>query len=99
MFGGVGLYADGIFFGIVYRGGLFFKTNTDTRKAYIERGMEAFRPNEKQTLKHYYEVPAEILEDAAALLRWAQRAIACGKNRSEKKRSSREGHPQSGRGA
>jgi DNA transformation protein len=37
--------------------------------------MKPFRPNRKQTLKTYYEVPVEIVEDAEQLIEWAQRAI------------------------
>jgi DNA transformation protein and related proteins len=36
--------------------------------------MKPFRPNPKQTLKTYYEVPADILEDRELLARWADAA-------------------------
>ncbi|MBI5379023.1 MAG: TfoX/Sxy family protein [Nitrospirae bacterium] len=75
MFGGYGLYLDGVFFGILHRGRLYFKTDPASRPAYEERGMEPFRPNAKQTLKTYYEVPLEILEDADLLASWAREAI------------------------
>jgi DNA transformation protein len=38
-------------------------------------GMGPFRPNERQTLKSYYDVPPEILDDREALLHWAREAI------------------------
>ena len=37
--------------------------------------MQPFRPNGKQTLTRYYEVPVDILEDAAYLLAWARSAV------------------------
>jgi hypothetical protein len=37
--------------------------------------MKPFRPNSKQTLKSYYEVPVEILEEAELLTLWAGWAI------------------------
>jgi len=77
MFGGCGLYTRGIFFGIIYRGRLYFKTDEDSRKLYEEREMEPFRPNERQTLKSYYEVPADVIEDGDQLVAWAQTAAAC----------------------
>ncbi|MFI5305011.1 MAG: TfoX/Sxy family protein, partial [Nitrospiria bacterium] len=43
---------------------LYFKTDSTTVTLYIKNGMEPFQPNPKQTLKSYYEVPAEIIEDA-----------------------------------
>ena len=71
MFGGYGLYRKETFFGIIHRGRLYFKTDDRTRAAYVSRGMSPFRPNAKQMLKNYYEVPVEIIEDAEQLTTWA----------------------------
>lgn len=74
MFGGYGLYRGADFFGIVYEGRLYFKTDGSTRGKYRGRGMGPFAPRRKQVLKNYYEVPGEILEDAEELCRWAREA-------------------------
>ncbi len=74
MFGGFGLYRQGVFFGILHKGRLYFKTNDHTRSAYEEYGMQPFRPSDKQTLKNYYEVPPDILEDGDELVHWAEQA-------------------------
>lgn len=74
MFGGYGLYRRATFFGIIHKGRLYFKTNASTRPAYIGRGMQPFRPNSKQTLMTYYEVPTEVVEQAEDLTRWAEAA-------------------------
>jgi DNA transformation protein len=42
--------------------------------------MGPFRPNERQTLKSYYEVPTEILEDREVFLSWAREAIRVGQD-------------------
>ena len=42
--------------------------------------MGPFRPNERQTLKSYYEVPPEVLDDPEALLSWAGEAIRAGQS-------------------
>lgn len=76
MFGGHGLYAGPVFFGIVYDDRLYLKTDDATRGWYEERGMGTFRPNERQHVKTYHEVPATELEDAPALVELARRAIA-----------------------
>jgi DNA transformation protein len=78
MFGGYGLYHLGIFFGIIHKGRLFFKTNKNTRKAYLSVGMEPFKPNDKQTLKNYYEVPSDVLDDHERLSAFAEKAVKCG---------------------
>ena len=77
MFGGFGLYQDETFFGIIHKGKLFFKIDESTVGAYRKRKMKPFRPNAKQTLKSYYQVPVEIIEDADALREWALRAVGC----------------------
>jgi DNA transformation protein len=79
MFGGFGLYLGRKFFGIVSKGQLYFKTDGLSRKKYLKYGMKPFRPTEKQTLKNYYEVPLEIIEDRRGLTRWAQEAAKLSK--------------------
>src|SRR5688500_5757037 len=78
MFGGHGLYRGGVFFGIVYDGRLYFKTDEASAAEYRKRGAEPFRPSETQTLKRYYEVPVEVVENSSALADWAERAARCG---------------------
>lgn len=75
MFGGYGLYRGEVFFGIIHKGRLYFKTDDRTRPIYVTQGMEPFRPNAKQTLKSYYEVPADVIEDSGQLTDWASKAI------------------------
>nr|MBI3614028.1 TfoX/Sxy family protein [Nitrospirota bacterium] len=75
MFGGYGLYRDEVFFGIIHKGRLYFKTDEAARQAYRDRGMQPFRPTAKQTLTSYYEVPVDILEDQEQLTAWAERAM------------------------
>ena len=76
MFGGHGLYLNGTFFAILWRGRLYFRTDAVTRADYQARGMKPFRPRTWQTLGSYYEVPAEVLEDPAEIARWARAAVA-----------------------
>jgi len=75
MFGGYGLYQDETFFGIIHNGRLYFKVDEHTVAEYRKRKMKAFRPNAKQTLKSYYQVPVEVIEDADQLYQWAKKAI------------------------
>ena len=74
MFGGYGLYQREAFFGIIHKGRLYFKVTPTTLALYKDHGMKPFRPNPKQTLKTYYEVPVEIVENAEQLVQWANPA-------------------------
>lgn len=80
MFGGYGVYQGRTFFGIIYRGQLYFKTSEATRGRYEAAGMKPFRPSAKQTLKSYYEVPADVVENPDELVAWAQEAIRAGRS-------------------
>lgn len=75
MFGGYGLYQRTKFFGILHKGRLYFKVSATTVPNYKKHGMKPFRPNAKQTLKSFYEVPIDVIEDAEALTQWATDAI------------------------
>ena len=75
MFGGHGLYLGADFFGIVHKGSLYFRTDELSRKAYVKAGSRPFNPKGAKELHRYYEVPAEVLEDAVELLEWARRAV------------------------
>lgn len=74
MFGGDGLYCGEQFFGIVFDGQLYFKTSPDTLPEYLAYHAAVFAPSDKQVLKNYREVPADILEDSEHLLTWARKA-------------------------
>ncbi|MEW4568349.1 TfoX/Sxy family protein [Tautonia sp. JC769] len=75
MFGGHGVYWRGMIFAIVYRDRLYLKVDESSKPDYLTRGMGPFRPNERQTLKSYYEVPQDVLDDQEALLSWSGDAI------------------------
>jgi DNA transformation protein len=71
------LYYEEVFFGIVFKGRLYFKTDEQSRPKYHEREMKPFKPNSRQTLKNYYEVPADVVEDEEEILLWAKTAAKC----------------------
>ena len=78
MFGGHGLYGRDVIFGMVFHERLYIKVDDQAKGEYVSRGMGPFRPNERQTLKSYFEVPPEDLDDREALLSWAREAIRAG---------------------
>jgi DNA transformation protein and related proteins len=77
MFGGHGLYQGNDFFGILFEGRLYFKTDNQSQKDFTERGMGPFTYEQRgrRMTMQYYEVPASILEDREALAIWANRAV------------------------
>ncbi len=74
MFGGYGLYQNGVFFAVLTHDELYFKVDDESRPIYRERQMKPFLTNEHEMTSTYYQVPIEIIEDNEALMAWAIRA-------------------------
>lgn len=88
MFGGIGLYSDAVFFGIIDNDTVFFKTDDSTRETYVERGSVPFRPykDRPDVSMSYFQVPADVLEDTDELVPWARAAIRVAAAKAEAKR-------------
>ena len=78
MFGGWGIYRDGIIFAIVVRGTLYFKADDTNRPRFIEKGLDCFTymRKGKTCSMSYYLAPDEVLEDSDELCDWAREAYA-----------------------
>jgi len=88
MFGGVGLYCRGVFFGIIAGDALYLKVDDSNRDDYVSAGMKPFKPYpDRSGTMQYFQVPLVVLESAPELARWAKRALAVADRSS---RSGRE---------
>jgi DNA transformation protein len=82
MFGGVGLYARGDFFGIIARDRLYLKVDDVNRPDYERMGSRPFKPYpDRSGTMQYCEVPVSVLESALELSAWARKAIAVARRR------------------
>ncbi len=78
MFGGHGLYCDGLFFGIVHDGTLYLKADDGNRREFELAGCEAFsysRMGRRATLR-FYRAPEDAMDAARAMLPWARGSLA-----------------------
>jgi DNA transformation protein and related proteins len=75
MFGAVGLYSSEWFFALIDDDVLFFKVDEANREDYVSRGMKAFMPIPNKASMGYFQVPAEVIEEAEELTRWARRSV------------------------
>jgi len=91
MFGGVGLYAGGLFFGLIASDTLYFKVDDSNRADYEQRGSKPFQPfaDKPEFSMNYYDVPADLLDDAEELSRWARKSLAVALASVNKKSSTR----------
>lgn len=72
MFGGFGLYLDGVVFGIITDGELYFKVDETNRAKYELAGSQPFVyfNGKKEVTLSYWLVPSEILENPSELENW-----------------------------
>lgn len=77
MFGGLGLYADGVFFGLVARDRLYLKVDDSNRARFEAAGSAPFKPYAGRPMTmNYWDVPPDVLEDSDELLAWAKASVA-----------------------
>lgn len=77
MFGGHGLFRDGTMFAIVAADTLYFKVDERNLADFETAGAAPFtymRAGKRVALS-YYEVPAEVIDDADDLAAWARKAL------------------------
>ena len=91
MFGGHGVYKDGIFFAVLAEDELYFKVDDANRRDYEKAGSEPFTyevsGRKKPVVMSYWKVPADVLEDRQALARWAEKSfLVARKLKRQKKR-------------
>lgn len=77
MFGGVGLYCRGVFFGILAGDVLYLKVDETNRPDFERGGSKPFTPYaDRAGSMQYWAVPLGVLESAPELARWTRKAIA-----------------------
>ncbi len=85
LFGSVGLYLDGQYFGFVSNGAVYFRTDEESKPTYVEQGMRAFQPKSRprgpKTIDRNFTVPRDVIADEEMLKEWALRAAQAAKRR------------------
>jgi DNA transformation protein len=76
MFGGHGLYRDGIIFAIAIDDAVYLKVDAATRARFEARGCAPFvyARGRQPLAMSYWSVPAEAMDSPQAMLPWAQLA-------------------------
>jgi DNA transformation protein and related proteins len=87
MFGGFGVFLNGLMFALIAESVLYFKVDDETETVFQEKGLESFTYSKKGKLfkMSYYEAPAETLEDIDEMKSWATQAYETALRVSSKK--------------
>lgn len=78
MFGGWGIYLDGIMFALVADDMLYFKADDASRAEFQQAGLEPFRyvQRGKQITFDYFRAPDEAFDAPHLMLPWARLGLA-----------------------
>lgn len=77
MFGGVGIYAEELFFALIADDVLYLKADDSSRPDFEAAGQGPFRPARPAgTVMPYYRLPDGVLDDVDALRPWVEQALA-----------------------
>lgn len=76
MFGGYGLFRDGLMFGLVADATLYLKVDSQTQARFDERELEPFtyQKAEKTMRMSYHRAPEEALDSSEGMCEWAELA-------------------------
>ncbi|WP_225587667.1 TfoX/Sxy family protein [Methylomonas fluvii] len=76
MFGGYGVYHDGLMFALVADDTLYLKADAENAKFFEEQGLApfAYQREGKLMKMSYYQAPAEFMEDRDQAAIWARRS-------------------------
>ena len=93
MFSGVGLFCDGMMFGMLIREAFYLRVDEATRGRFEESGSAPFgylRAGRQVSIATYYAVPEDLFDRPDELLQWARDAVvAARKVKRPRRRRSR----------
>lgn len=89
MFGGHGIFLDGLMFALIADGVLYLKTDEKTVDDFISRGLGAFTyiSKNKTISLSYHQAPEEVFEDDEEMRLWAGKALKTALNAAAGKRT------------
>jgi DNA transformation protein and related proteins len=79
MFGGAGLYADSVMFGLVSDGQIFLKADPATIPAFEREGCAPFSYATRtgtRALMSFWRLPDRLYDDPSELAQWARQALS-----------------------
>ncbi|MDH3387655.1 MAG: TfoX/Sxy family protein [Gammaproteobacteria bacterium] len=96
MFGGFGIFHQGLMFGLIADGHLYLKADAQSRELFETEASEAFSyyKQDREYKLSYYQAPEAFFEDPDACLRWARIAFDAAlrnPNKSKKKKTCPSG--------
>ena len=91
MFGGAGVYCDGLMFGLVSDDTLYFRVDDGNRGAFEADGSAPFAYDAKgrTIVLPYWRVPERLFDEPDEMLVWARAALAAARRVAGKKKPTK----------
>lgn len=89
MFGGHGLYLDGLMFALIADERLYFKTDAETRVRFERVGSKPFsyqRAGREAVVMSYYEAPPRSTQSARAIMPWLELGVIAARGAQKSKK-------------
>jgi DNA transformation protein len=95
MFGGAGVFADGLMIALVSNGDIFLKADDETSPAFEHEGMKPFTYGARRSrvTMSYWRMPDRLLDDQDELAKWAKAALGAARRSAAKKSVVRRKRP------
>ncbi len=93
MFGGAGLYRDGLMFGLVADDVLYLKADEESRGAFEAEGLPPFTyetGDGRRTVMSYWRAPEACLEDGDVMAEWCRTAFGAALRAAARKPGARK---------
>jgi DNA transformation protein and related proteins len=94
MFGGAGVYADGVMFALVHDGVVYLKADAYNAPAFERERLGAFtysRRGKRAALPSYRRMPDRLYDDPEELAAWARAALAAAVRSAARKMPAEAG--------
>ncbi len=77
MFGGAGLYCDGVMFALIADDAVYLKANEATSQAFFNEGLKPFtyHGKAKPVTMSYWRIPERLYDDRDEFVDWAEIAL------------------------
>ena len=86
MFGGAGVYADGVMFALLSSGGtIYLKVDDGNEDDFLRENLPSFATlmkSGKHTVMPYRQMPDRLYDDPEELAQWAERALAAAQRKA-----------------
>jgi len=77
MFGGAGLYCDGVMFALIADDAVYLKASDKTSEAFVDEGLKPFtyHGKNKPITMSYWRIPERLFDDQDEFVAWAEIAL------------------------